>query len=429
METHGGSSSSNPPTFTGLQTLVVPIPPEDVGRLIGKQGVQVRVLREQAGCDISVNTADRAHPVARLKGTPETLAVAKALIASICGGEGITFLRDLDDFTIMCLTRQQWLKQEQVKHAVTTEFKGRHLKITSLNGTTSSAQNFKHVIETYLKHQTERITERVPCLCDSASVLKRLREHPDVQALEARCSQQPFSIDVDTTGGIRLRGPRMAVNEIYPIVESVARGVAPTYDVGQHCTQSLTLPVISRLCDGASAKKMDDFYADLQEGIMNKFHVTVHYSPGASECVIEGVNIQDVVSALSEMEHLLCYYFNTFCAIIPIERDAVNQVCQVFESQETVNDSYPNRLLAPLFQQRPDDVCCKVYTTTDEPAIWLCGKPALMDSATQCVLAFLQGLRSSDPSLPCKKPTSGQLSGSGRQIMETSARVLGATDL
>lgn len=126
---------------------------------------------------------------------------------------------------------------------------------------------------------------------------------------------------------------------------------------------------------------MSDFKSDVREVVSQKFNVRVDLTPGATQAVIEGENIN---TAKEELELILQYYFNQNCAVLDIPIAAIPEICG--EKDEKL----------VRFQN------LQIQVTVDRVAgrLWICGLAKPADTAYKKFTSDIERWKSHNTEIP-----------------------------
>eukprot|EP01056_Protomagalhaensia_sp_Gyna25_P004175 Protomagalhaensia_sp_Gyna_25__4174@NODE_378_length_3652_cov_249_470246_g289_i0_p1_GENE_NODE_378_length_3652_cov_249_470246_g289_i0NODE_378_length_3652_cov_249_470246_g289_i0_p1_ORF_typecomplete_len524_score78_37KH_1/PF00013_29/7_8e11KH_1/PF00013_29/24KH_1/PF00013_29/4_1e02KH_1/PF00013_29/4_1e06SLS/PF14611_6/5_1e09SLS/PF14611_6/4_8SLS/PF14611_6/2_9e03KH_2/PF07650_17/0_025KH_2/PF07650_17/0_38KH_4/PF13083_6/0_16KH_4/PF13083_6/5_9e02KH_4/PF13083_6/1_5KH_5/PF13184_6/2_3KH_5/PF13184_6/47CoiA/PF06054_1 len=279
----------------------VPIPPEDVGKIIGRGGSHIRELEATYGVSLRL-----ANNTLSIGGPPDNVAQAKHAVERIVGGGGICILKDLDEKSLHSLLGvEEYLHELQNRFDCYIEIGQRNIIIESNQGSAQNAEHVQRLLQQKLQELTELMALSVPVW--DPTLLSEIFNDAALNVLKDRTNLQVEVTKDDSGTGISLNGSRASVVEAQEIIQAILAGEG----------RQAILPVLQGFMMDLDDQLMLDFQADVRDNIERPYQVQVKYTISGNRFELQS-DIDDpsrLKQCIRILQEILIYYFPENCGL------------------------------------------------------------------------------------------------------------------
>eukprot|EP01055_Gregarina_sp_Pseudo9_P001198 Gregarina_sp_Pseudo_9__1197@NODE_178_length_3812_cov_31_438113_g164_i0_p1_GENE_NODE_178_length_3812_cov_31_438113_g164_i0NODE_178_length_3812_cov_31_438113_g164_i0_p1_ORF_typecomplete_len480_score42_09KH_1/PF00013_29/3_3e13KH_1/PF00013_29/81KH_1/PF00013_29/4_1e02KH_1/PF00013_29/8_9e10SLS/PF14611_6/9_5e05SLS/PF14611_6/4_6SLS/PF14611_6/0_29KH_2/PF07650_17/0_036KH_2/PF07650_17/1_3e04KH_2/PF07650_17/0_07KH_4/PF13083_6/0_024KH_4/PF13083_6/5_5e03KH_4/PF13083_6/6_7e03KH_4/PF13083_6/49KH_5/PF13184_6/1_6 len=290
------------------------IPPEDVGKIIGRGGSHIRELEAMYGASLRIRGT-----TLHISGPPECVQAARKGIQRLVGGGGVFILKDLDEKSLhSLLSVSDYLDQLQNQYDCYIEIGQRDIIIESAREVPEDAEKVQSLLQQKILELTELMTVAIAVW--DTSLLSDVFNDAALTVLKDRTNLQMDIMKDDAGTGINLSGSRAAVLEAQEIIQGILAGEG----------RQAILPVLPGFLLDLDPALFEDLQQDICDHIERRFNVEVKYTINGNRFELAGAYespemMQDPIRILQE---ILIYYFPENCGLFfvrPIQ--AMDWIC------------------------------------------------------------------------------------------------------
>lgn len=296
----------------------------DIGKIIGRGGMNIRDLQDGTGCRIitpqrKLDGEDPGMREVRLVGTKEQITKCKEAIDGVLMGEepkdilaeieGAVTKKNVDAMSMGHLAKIKG--KLEAERNVTIDLDARSMRIWSNDGDREKALACKEAIEEELDELTAVDTLVVPV---PGNLVNQVINDPALRQLQDQTGVTANVSKNDDGTGIRLTGLSGAIQEAKLLIERRNMGEGAEF-----------LPLMPGLLSRMSPKMSTDFYKDLDFLIQNSGVAHIDIAPGSNKADFQG-GPEQVRYAKTELQKILHFYFPTECEVIDLPPESVDWI-------------------------------------------------------------------------------------------------------